>query len=91
MLDYYEKHIDVSNEAKNCIGKIIARSVTSQYKIYMSFKDNNLDKIIFYEKEFKKKYFNIFQKITNPAVLVLRLSNYKLYYLISLVVRHSIK
>lgn len=91
LLDYYEKHMDVSNEAKNCMGKIIARSVTSQYKIYMSFKDNNLDKIIFYEKELKKKYFNIFQKITNPAVLVLRLSNYKLYYLISLVVRHSIK
>lgn len=91
LLDYYANCNSLSAEIKSCMEKIIARSITSQYKIYMSFKDNNLDKIIYYEKELRKKYNNIYEKLTNPAILALRWSNYKLYYLISLVVRHSIK
>jgi len=91
LLEYYEKNNDMSTEIKNCMEIIIARSITSQYKIYMSFKESNLEKIICYEKELKKKYFSIFQKLTNPAILVLRWSNYKFYYLVSLMVRHSIK
>jgi glycosyltransferase involved in cell wall biosynthesis len=91
LLEYYENCSDLSVEAKACMEKILARSVTSQYKIYMSFKESYLIQIINYEKKLKKKNLEVYKRITNPAVIMLRLSNYKLYYLISILVRLTMK
>lgn len=87
LLDYYKKNITVTEEKKYCMSKIIARSVTSQYKIYLSFNVSQLLSLVELENLLKSEYDEIYKMINHPAVFLLRISGYKLYNLISKAVR----
>nr|WP_024837342.1 glycosyltransferase family 2 protein [Clostridium sp. 12(A)] len=91
LLKYFNQNRSVSNEIKDCMAEIIARSVTSQYKIYLSFKNSHKKDIIHFEKILKEQYHDIYEKIKNPAVSILRLTNYITYDLISIIVRFAVK
>ncbi|MFV0239333.1 MAG: glycosyltransferase family 2 protein [Lacrimispora sphenoides] len=81
LLQYFDKFNE--NEYKFCMAEIAARVVTSQYKIYLSFGKDHKDKLIKMENTIRYKYPEIFHSIRNPAIRILRRSNYLLYGLIS--------
>ncbi len=91
LLKYFKQNANVSNEIKDCMAEVIARSVTSQYKIYLSFKKSHKEDIVCFEKILKEQYPDIYEKIKNPAVLILRLTNYIAYDLVSMTVRLAVK
>jgi glycosyltransferase involved in cell wall biosynthesis len=87
LLEYYSANEKASVASKLSMSKIIARGITSQYKIYLSFRENYKDKLIDFEKRLKEQYPSIFKNVTNPAIAVLRLTKYRLYAIISVMVR----
>lgn len=91
LLAYFKRNISGSSEIKNCMAEIIARSVTSQYKIYLSFKKSHKKELLQFEKILMEQYHDIYKKVKNPAVSILRLTNYIAYDLISLIVRFAVK
>lgn len=90
LLDYYGKKQEAPQASKRCMEKIIARSVTSQYKIYLSFKENSREKLMNCEKRLEADYPAIYTAIKNPAILLLRFTGYKIYPAVSMMVRASL-
>ena len=90
LLDYYKKNTNVTEEKRSCMSKIIARSVTSQYKIYLSFNVSQLKSLVELEHLLKSEYEEIYKLINHPAVFLLRLSGYRLYTLVSKAVRFKL-
>lgn len=91
LLKYFKCNTNVTSDIKDCMAEIIARSVTSQYKIFLSFKKSHKEDMIHFEKILKEQYYDIYIKVKNPAVSILRLTNYIAYGLISKIVRYAIK
>ena len=87
LLEYYSNNENASALAKLSMAKIIARGVTSQYKIYLSFMESYKDKLIDLEEKLKEQYPSIYEQINNPAIIALRKTRYKLYFIISKMVR----
>lgn len=81
----------VSRPKKEYLEKSIAKLVASQIKIYLSYpaSKENKKKIIRMENVVKKKYPEVYFKMTNKAVLILRRSNYMLYGIASAVLRNT--
>lgn len=73
----------------NCMTVIIGRMVTSQYKIYLSFGLSHKENLMKMEKEIQSNYRGIYQAVKNPAIIILRKSNYRLYSLISKMVNYK--
>lgn len=87
LLEYYKNNTAVTEEKRICMSKIIARSVTSQYKIYLSFNVSQLMSLVELERLLRSEYEEIYKMINHPAVFLLRISGYKLYSLVSKAVR----
>lgn len=68
----------------------VARVVVSQYKIYLSFSDEYKKKMLYLEKTLKSKYPEIYSSMKNPAVWLLRKTNYSIYPFISWIVRRKL-
>lgn len=81
----------VSRPKKEYLEKSIAKLVASQIKIYLSYpaSKENKKKIIRMENVVKKKYPEVYFKMTNKAVLILRRSNYMLYGIASAILRNT--
>lgn len=90
LLDYYTKYASLSEAAGKCMTKIIARSITSQYKIYLSFDESQSERLIQLERMLKLHYISIYKMISHPAIRLLRITNYRLYFLISKAVRYRL-
>ena len=82
----------LSKPKKEYLEKSIAKLVTSQIKIYLSYPANkeNKKKIIRMENMVKKKYPQVYFKMANKAILILRRSNYMLYGIASAVLRITV-
>lgn len=82
----------LSSPKKEYLEKSIAKLVTSQIKIYLSYPANkeNKKKIMSMENIVKRKYPQVYFKMTNKAVLILRRSNYMLYGIASAVLRNTV-
>lgn len=91
LLEYYGKAEEVPEASKKCMEKIIARSVTSQYKIYLSFEESYRKKLMGCDKRLQKDYPAIYISIKNPAILLLRFTGYRAYSAVSMIVRARLK
>ena len=82
----------LSKPKKEYLEKSIAKLVTSQIKIYLSYPANKeyKKKIIRMENMVKKKYPQVYFKMANKAILILRRSNYMLYGIASAVLRITV-
>lgn len=92
LLAFYSKlgdQIPCSVESKNYIAGMIARVVAGKIKIMLSFPASNKKKeeLVAFDQGLLKMYPDIYRRNVNRAVLVLRKSNYCLYYLASAVVK----
>jgi len=85
VLEHLLKYFDEFKEDdyRFCMARIAARVVTSQYKIYLSFGKDHKEKLIKMENYIRNKYPEIYNSVKNPAIRILRISNYFLYGLIS--------
>ena len=81
LLHYFNLYKDGKYQA--CMAAIVARVVTSQYKIYLSFGRDHKKKFVALENEIRCNYPDIYNAIKNPAVIILRKSNYCLFGIIS--------
>lgn len=88
LLSYYKEHKD--KPCKVIMETTIARVATSQYKIYLSFKESHKEKLVKLDMRLKKEYPEIYRHMRNKAVLFLRMSRYVTYTAISCVVRKSL-
>ena len=88
---YNKNKSSLSNPKKEYIEKAIAKLATSQIKIYLSYpaSKENKKKIIRIENIIRKKYPEVYFKMTNKAVFMLRSSNYMLYRIASIVLRKT--
>lgn len=91
LLDYYD-HVSpcISRlKTREYLASGIAKMLCSQIKIYLSFFPATLykNKIRALETRIKKNQPQIYASVTNPYVWLLRLSDYKLYYLASYMLR----
>lgn len=91
LLDFYDdccknENTSISFAHKKYIEKGIARIVTSQIKIYLSYPSDKMykEKIKALDSCMKTTHFNIYQNMTNIAIKLLRYSKYHLYRLASL-------
>jgi len=84
---------NLSTPKKEYIEKAIAKLITSQIKIYLSYpaSPEMKRKIAAMDKKLKRYYPQIYEKINNKAVVILRKSNYKLYNIASVVLRRKSK
>lgn len=92
IISLYNKNIKIiSIYKKEYLEKAIAKLVTSQIKIYLSYPANkkNKRKIIKMDNIIKNRYPDVYIKMTNKAVVALRKSNYNLYWIASLVLRKA--
>lgn len=90
VLEHLLQYIDKFNEGeyKLCMAGIAARVVTSQYKIYLSFGKTHKEKLIEMDNEICRKYPEVYGLIKNPAIKMLRKSNYFLYGLTSKIINY---
>lgn len=81
----------LSPAKRRYIAKGIARILTSQIKIYLSFPADPVRKrqICELDIRIKKEYPEVYRSVTNSAVKMLRYSKYHLYKLASVVCRRS--
>ena len=70
---------------------VISRMVTSQYKIYLSFKENRKSDLIEMEENLKQDMPLIYNGIQHKAVSILRKTNYYIYPVISWMVRKYLR
>lgn len=77
LLQYFDTYKDSQNQV--CMAAIVARVVTSQYKIYLSFGKDHKEEFIAMEGEIRCNYPMIYNAIKNPAIIILRKSNYYLF------------
>jgi len=81
LLQYFDTYKNIQKQS--CMARVVARVVTSQYKIYLSFGKDHKKKLIAMENEIHCNYPVIFKAIKNPAIIILRKSNYYLFSIIS--------
>lgn len=89
----YNNSVDLSAPKKAYLEKAIAKLLTSQIKIYLSYPAslNIKRKIVKIDRNFKKKYPQIYAKMSNKAIYLLRKSNYRLYKIASAVLKKTSK
>ena len=91
-MELYNKNKNIlSNPKKEYVEKASAKLVTRQIKIYVSYpaSKENKKKITRIENIIRKKYPEVYFKMTNKAVFMLRSSNYMLYGIASIVLRKA--
>lgn len=81
LLQYFNSYKNNQNQA--CMATVVARVVTSQYKIYLSFGKDHKEKFTTMDYEIRSNYPMIFNAIKNPAIIILRKSNYYLFGFVS--------
>ena len=84
--DLYKEKI-CSEAKKYYIAAIIARVISGKYKVMLSMKDSRKSEFIKFEHKLKEEYRDIYNKNINPAVKILRATNYMTYSFISFLVR----
>ena len=90
IVQLYNKNKSIlSKPKKEYLESAIAKLVTSQIKIYLSYpaSKENKKKITRIESIIRKKYPEVYFKMTNKAVFMLRSSNYMLYGIASMMLR----
>lgn len=85
IMDFYDKHKTCA--AAEMIRDMAARLAVSQYKIYLSFPQSHKKELVGMEQKIKKDFPEMYRKMKNPAVQVLRETGYFTYGLISIMVR----
>lgn len=92
LLDFYrETKGKISPEKRDYIAKGVAKILTSQYKIYLSYPPSPEYKNLIrsWESRIKAEYPVIYKSVTNSSVKLLRLSGYLLYPLASRMCRRA--
>lgn len=89
LLRFYRQNRESS--CAELLEKTLARVATSQCKIYLMAKESQRGKFLRLENTLKKNYPKIYQAVTNPGILLLRRTRYRLYGLVSLVVRKKVR
>lgn len=82
-----KKNLSISK--REYLEKAIAKLAVSQIKIYLSYPAScdMKRKIVKMDKFFKRKYPQIYEKMSNKAIYLLRKSNYSLYNIASAILR----
>lgn len=88
LLKYYDTY--GKDGYKKCMSKIAARVVTSQYKIYLSVGNSFKDKLVSMDRALQSDYPMVYNMLENPAVKLLRKTNYCCYGLVSMIVKHRL-
>ncbi|HBA98002.1 MAG TPA: glycosyltransferase family 2 protein [Lachnospiraceae bacterium] len=88
---YNNNKKNLSLPKKEYLEKAIAKLATSQIKIYLSYpaSPDMKRKIVKLDKGIRKKYPQIYKKMANRAVYLLRKSNYRLYNIASAILRKT--
>lgn len=88
---YNSNRKNLSVPKKEYLEKAIAKLLTSQIKIYLSYPASPKMKkrIIKLDKNIRKKYPQIYKKMDNKSIYLLRKSNYNLYNIASAVLRKT--
>lgn len=91
LLEFYREYSDAPNVYRNYIAKGVARIATSQMKIYLSHRRDGAyrQKLLELDERLRKEYPNIYQRMTHPALKLLRRSRYRLYPFVSFVCRKA--
>lgn len=92
LLAFYKEQEQIVTEAKRAyLAKGVARILTSQYKIYLSYPPSAeyKNKIRSWDSLLKKECPAVYRSVTNQAVKMLRRSGYLLYPLASLACRRA--
>ena len=76
-----------SEAKKHYIAAIIARIISGRYKVMLSMNNSRKSEFIKFEHKLKEEYRDIYNKNINPAVKILRATNYMTYSFISFLVR----
>lgn len=92
LMAFYEKiRLELPEEKRIYIQKGIASMLASQYKIYLTGKREDREKMIMMDETVKNKYFEIYVQNENRAVDILRKSDFRLYKYFSLLVHRKYK
>ena len=89
LIKYY--HDNENCTCSKAMATVISRMVTSQYKIYLSFKENRKSDLIEMEENLKQDMPLIYNGIQHKAVSILRKTNYYIYPVISWMVRKYLR
>ena len=89
LIKYY--HDNENCTCSKAMVTVISRMVTSQYKIYLSFKENHKSDLIEMEENLKQDMPLIYNGIQHKAVSILRKTNYYIYPVISWMVRKYLR
>ena len=89
LIKYY--HDNEKCACSKAMATVISRMVTSQYKIYLSFKENRKLDLIGMEENLKQNMPLIYDGIQHKAVSMLRKTNYCIYPVISWMVRKYLR
>lgn len=92
LIDFYKEMQDgVSPEKRAYLARGVARILTSQYKIYLSFppSEEYKNQICAWERRIRKEIPAVYKSVVNPAVKLLRYSGYLLYPLASRMCRRA--
>lgn len=89
LVKYYKA--EETNPCAEAMRHVISRMTVSQYKIYLSFKESHKSALKKMDKELKRDAPAIYNGIHNRAVLLLRLTHYSIYPLVSWAVRRYLQ
>lgn len=92
LLEFYKEEAErLTPEKKAYVAEGVAKILTSQYKIYLSYPAEAVHKnqIVAWDKRIKKEFPDIYHSVTNRAVKMLRHSRYGLYRLASYLCRKA--
>lgn len=92
LLEFYKEEAErLTPEKKAYVAEGVAKILTSQYKIYLSYPAEAVHKnqIVAWDKRIKKEFPDIYHSVTNRAVKMLRHSGYGLYRLASYLCRKA--
>lgn len=85
LLSYYDeqKKVGISKYALVYLENSIGRMIASRFKIFLSFPYERAiqDKMRLFDRELHVNYPNIYAAVQNNAVILLRKTDYKIYYL----------
>lgn len=90
LLVFYKESVSfATSEALRYLEKGIARMLCSQIKIYLSYSPSQEYKNVIKELDayIKREYPQVFSAVCNKAVSLLRMSNYHLYWVASLLMK----
>jgi glycosyltransferase involved in cell wall biosynthesis len=85
LLRYYD-HLntnEIGNYYKDYLIGLLSRAATSRIKIYLAFPYNKtiIDRLRKFDQSLNLKYPQVYKKMDNKAVLLLRKTNYKAYFI----------